>query len=257
MRCCTHLTSFTDFILWWATITRPRPRMRSGSCPLRRKTLGLMIKRKTKMSPINVKKLKVRKLATDLATYIMWEVPSVVKGTRESFISVDILLKATGNAPIMKKKKWAVDAEKQIGWIVEFVKKYLKLEPDEKLVSYTWTFLYLFIVSGKSGIDDSAGFVPVCVCEPDVCSVAWPAGTQPVPVLRCWRQARTALLPEPGLGLTAASTACACLGEYLPTDAERSKLNAFTYFTIYLRLVPDWLCSAQWSHSWGSTFLQT
>lgn len=51
-------------------------------------------------------------------------------------IPVDILLKATGNAPIMKKKKWAVDAEKPIGWIMEFVKKYLKLEPDEKLVRF-------------------------------------------------------------------------------------------------------------------------
>lgn len=48
---------------------------------------------------------------------------------------VDILLKATGNAPIMKKKRWAVDAEKPIAWIVEFVKKYLKLEPEERLVS--------------------------------------------------------------------------------------------------------------------------
>ncbi|XP_038212262.1 autophagy protein 12-like [Zerene cesonia] len=51
-------------------------------------------------------------------------------------VKVDILLKATGNAPIMKKKKWAVDAEKPIGWIMEFVKKYLKLEPDEKLFLY-------------------------------------------------------------------------------------------------------------------------
>ncbi|XP_050346146.1 autophagy protein 12-like [Nymphalis io] len=51
-------------------------------------------------------------------------------------IKVDILLKATGNAPIMKKKKWAVDAEKPIGWIMEFVKKYLKLEPEEKLFLY-------------------------------------------------------------------------------------------------------------------------
>lgn len=50
------------------------------------------------------------------------------------YVLVDILLKATGNAPIMKKKKWAVDAEKPIGWIIEFVKKYLKLEPEEKLV---------------------------------------------------------------------------------------------------------------------------
>ncbi|CAH1645279.1 unnamed protein product [Spodoptera littoralis] len=51
-------------------------------------------------------------------------------------IKIDILLKATGNAPIMKKKKWAVDAEKPIGWIMEFVKKYLKLEPNEKLFLY-------------------------------------------------------------------------------------------------------------------------
>lgn len=57
-------------------------------------------------------------------------------GWRDYFVSVDILLKATGNAPIMKKKKWAVDAEKPIGWIMEFVKKYLKLEADEKLVCF-------------------------------------------------------------------------------------------------------------------------
>ncbi|CAG9584949.1 unnamed protein product [Danaus chrysippus] len=50
--------------------------------------------------------------------------------------NIDILLKATGNAPIMKKKKWAVDAEKPIGWIMEFVKKYLKLEPEERLFLY-------------------------------------------------------------------------------------------------------------------------
>lgn len=57
---------------------------------------------------------------------------------------VDILLKATGNAPIMKKKKWAVDAEKPIGWIMEFVKKYLKLEPDEKLVSVVYNNIFCF-----------------------------------------------------------------------------------------------------------------
>ena len=48
--------------------------------------------------------------------------------------SVDILLKATGNAPIMKKKKWAVDQDRKIGWIMEFIKKYLKLDRSEQLV---------------------------------------------------------------------------------------------------------------------------
>ncbi|XP_030761004.1 autophagy protein 12-like [Sitophilus oryzae] len=49
---------------------------------------------------------------------------------------VDILLKPTGNAPIMKKKKWTVDSDKPIGWIIEFIKKYLKLEVNEKLFLY-------------------------------------------------------------------------------------------------------------------------
>nr|CAD7428828.1 unnamed protein product [Timema monikensis] len=48
---------------------------------------------------------------------------------------VDILLKATGNAPIMKKKKWAVDPDKPIGWIIEFIRKYLKLDPADSLPS--------------------------------------------------------------------------------------------------------------------------
>ncbi|XP_015113535.1 autophagy protein 12-like [Diachasma alloeum] len=49
---------------------------------------------------------------------------------------IDILLKATGNAPIMKKKKWAVSPDQQIGRISEFVKKYLKLDANERLFLY-------------------------------------------------------------------------------------------------------------------------
>lgn len=54
--------------------------------------------------------------------------------------SVDILLNATGNVPIMKKRKWTVDQEKQISWIIRFIHKYLKLEPEEKLVNIKFTF---------------------------------------------------------------------------------------------------------------------
>ncbi|KAH0998971.1 hypothetical protein HUJ04_001349, partial [Dendroctonus ponderosae] len=46
------------------------------------------------------------------------------------------LLKPTGNAPIMKKKKWTVESDKPVGWIIEFVKKYLKLDSNEKLFVY-------------------------------------------------------------------------------------------------------------------------
>jgi len=49
---------------------------------------------------------------------------------------IDILLKATGDAPIMKKRKWAVEQNKKIGSINEFIKKYLKCSPSESLFLY-------------------------------------------------------------------------------------------------------------------------
>ncbi|KXJ68958.1 autophagy protein 12-like [Aedes albopictus] len=49
---------------------------------------------------------------------------------------IDIILHATGSAPILKQKKWAVDQEKPISAIIKFIHKYLKLEPGEKLFLY-------------------------------------------------------------------------------------------------------------------------
>ncbi|KAL0107175.1 hypothetical protein PUN28_015594 [Cardiocondyla obscurior] len=49
---------------------------------------------------------------------------------------IDILLKATANAPIMKQKKWSVSQDNPIGRISEFIKKYLKLDPNERLFLY-------------------------------------------------------------------------------------------------------------------------
>ena len=48
---------------------------------------------------------------------------------------MDILLKATGDAPIMKKKKWLVDRDKKIGWVTEFIKRYVKALAEESMVS--------------------------------------------------------------------------------------------------------------------------
>ena len=52
-----------------------------------------------------------------------------------AYFSVDVLLKATGDAPIMKKKKWAVDKNKQVSYLIDFIKKYIKCDPSESLVS--------------------------------------------------------------------------------------------------------------------------
>ena len=54
------------------------------------------------------------------------------------FHAVDILLKATGDAPIMTRRKWAVDRTKKVGGIIEFIWKYLKLD-QESLVRTEWS----------------------------------------------------------------------------------------------------------------------
>ncbi|GAB6026019.1 hypothetical protein CHUAL_011982 [Chamberlinius hualienensis] len=49
---------------------------------------------------------------------------------------VDILLKATGDAPIMKQRKWTVELDRPVGSITVFMKKYLKMDPHESLFLY-------------------------------------------------------------------------------------------------------------------------
>ncbi|XP_050521991.1 ubiquitin-like protein ATG12 [Daktulosphaira vitifoliae] len=49
---------------------------------------------------------------------------------------IEILLKATGNAPILKTKKWMVEKEKTVAAIIEFLRKLLKLEPTDSLFLY-------------------------------------------------------------------------------------------------------------------------
>lgn len=49
---------------------------------------------------------------------------------------IDVLLKAAGDAPIMKKKKWAVDANKPVAYLSEFIRKYIRCEPSESLFIY-------------------------------------------------------------------------------------------------------------------------
>jgi len=49
---------------------------------------------------------------------------------------IEIRLQAAGDAPIMKQKNYKVDGEKQISWILAFIRKYLKLEPADNLFVY-------------------------------------------------------------------------------------------------------------------------
>lgn len=47
---------------------------------------------------------------------------------------VDVLLKAVGDTPIMKTKKWAVERTRTIQGLCDFIKKFLKLMASEQLV---------------------------------------------------------------------------------------------------------------------------
>lgn len=49
---------------------------------------------------------------------------------------IEILLKATGDAPILKKKKWSVPGDRKISGIVDFLKKYLRCQPSESVFLY-------------------------------------------------------------------------------------------------------------------------
>lgn len=51
----------------------------------------------------------------------------------------------------MKKQRWAVPADRKIAGIIDFIRKYLKLEPTESLVNITYVNKYLYIYFEYNG----------------------------------------------------------------------------------------------------------
>ncbi|CAL8290286.1 unnamed protein product [Merluccius merluccius] len=49
---------------------------------------------------------------------------------------IDVLLKAVGDTPIMKTKKWAMEKGRTIQSLSQFIAKFLKLDPSEQLFIY-------------------------------------------------------------------------------------------------------------------------
>ena len=70
---------------------------------------------------------------------------------------VVFLLKAAGGAPILKKKKWALPRSKTMGHIVEFLKKYMQLDPQQQQQ------LFLYVNQAFSpALDTTIGSVYDC-----------------------------------------------------------------------------------------------
>ncbi|XP_029441182.1 ubiquitin-like protein ATG12 [Rhinatrema bivittatum] len=49
---------------------------------------------------------------------------------------IDVLLKAVGDTPIMKTKKWTMERSRTIRGLMDFIKKFLKLDSAEQLFIY-------------------------------------------------------------------------------------------------------------------------
>ncbi|NXL66202.1 ATG12 protein, partial [Chordeiles acutipennis] len=59
--------------------------------------------------------------------------PSTEEPAGDTKKKIDVLLKAVGDTPIMKTKKWAVERTRTIQGLVDFIKKFLKLMASEQL----------------------------------------------------------------------------------------------------------------------------
>lgn len=78
-------------------------------------------------------------------------------GDSEGGSKVVFLLKAAGGAPILKKKKWALPRTKTMGHIVEFLKKYMQLDPQQQQQ------LFLYVNQAFSpALDTTIGSVYDC-----------------------------------------------------------------------------------------------
>jgi len=49
---------------------------------------------------------------------------------------IDLVFQPTGDAPILKKKKWTVCSSKTIGWVINFLRKFLKISEGDTLFLY-------------------------------------------------------------------------------------------------------------------------
>ncbi|KAL4616726.1 ubiquitin-like protein ATG12 isoform X1 [Arapaima gigas] len=57
-------------------------------------------------------------------------------GPNEEKKKIDVLLKAVGDTPIMKTKKWAVERGRTVQSLALFISRFLKLEPSDQLFIY-------------------------------------------------------------------------------------------------------------------------
>ncbi|XP_031643127.1 ubiquitin-like protein ATG12 isoform X1 [Oncorhynchus kisutch] len=61
--------------------------------------------------------------------------PTEDLGTADEKKKIDVLLKAVGDTPIMKTKKWSVEKGRTVQSLSQFISRFLKMEANEQLLS--------------------------------------------------------------------------------------------------------------------------
>ncbi|XP_029360009.1 ubiquitin-like protein ATG12 isoform X2 [Echeneis naucrates] len=67
--------------------------------------------------------------------------PSDDSAANEEKKKIDVLLKAVGDTPIMKTKKWAVDRGRTVQSLAQFILRFLKIDANEQLIKKWGSFL--------------------------------------------------------------------------------------------------------------------
>ncbi|XP_040280427.1 ubiquitin-like protein ATG12 [Bufo bufo] len=62
--------------------------------------------------------------------------PATEEPPCETKRKIDVLLKAVGDTPIMKSKKWTIERTRTVQGLMDFIKKYLKLDASEQMFIY-------------------------------------------------------------------------------------------------------------------------
>ncbi|XP_069803545.1 ubiquitin-like protein ATG12 [Dendropsophus ebraccatus] len=62
--------------------------------------------------------------------------PATEEPQCEAKRKIDVLLKAVGDTPIMKNKKWTIERTRTVQGLMAFIIKYLKLEASEQMFIY-------------------------------------------------------------------------------------------------------------------------
>lgn len=84
---------------------------------------------------MTLKRTKTKKFLKVNIAFLIIRFYSVFLKLMLKLFSVEIRLQPTPGAPIISKKNYKVDSDRRIDWIITFLRRYLKMDQSESLVS--------------------------------------------------------------------------------------------------------------------------